>query len=207
MAKKILHIDSSPMGEKSFSKRISKEVVEGLKKKFPNSEVVSHDFAKNPLPHISAEVLGAFFTPVENQNEEQSKAIVVSDQLVNELVSADIIVVGAPMWNLNIPSSLKAWIDHIVRAGKTFKYTEQGPVGLLSSDKKVIIASSRGGMYTEGAYQAYDFQETYLKAIFGFLGVREIYFIRAEGTSMGESAIEAANKTAESQKEEVLAIV
>lgn len=132
------------------------------------------------------------------------EAIKLSDQLTEELLEADIVVVGAPMCNLGIPSALKAWIDHVVRAGKTFRYTAEGPQGLVSSSKKVIIVSSRGGVYTQGPAQGYEFQETYLKTIFNFLGMTDVSFIRAEGVYMGESAVVAAMQNAEAQLKEVL---
>ncbi len=192
MTHKILHIDSSPMGDKSVSKKLTANIISALKEKFPESTVISHDFGTTPLPHVSPEVLVAFFTPADQQSPAQAAAIKVSDELTEELLNADIIVIGAPMWNLNIPSALKAWIDHIVRAGKTFQYTAEGAKGLVSADKKVIIASSRGGMYTEGPAVGYDFQEPYLKTLFGFLGIHNVSVVRAEGVSMGEAALEKA---------------
>ena len=204
MAYTILHLDSSPMGDRSVSRKLTSRLVFELTQKHVAHQVVYHDLGSNPVPHLSSMNVAAFFTPVESQTPEMSAAIALSDQLTGELLAADVIVIGAPMWNLGIPSSLKAWVDHVVRAGKTFKYTEAGPKGLLDPAKKVIIVSSRGGMYSEGPAQAYDHQETYLKTLFGFLGLSDISFVRAEGVSMGDEALSAALETAGAQLQDVV---
>ena len=203
----ILHIDSSPMESRSVSKKLSHQIVTELKTKFSDHQVTYHDYGASPLPHLSPTVLSAFFTPAPDQSVLQKDAVALSDQLTDEFLSADIIVIGAPMWNLSIPSSLKAWIDHIVRAGKTFRYTESGAQGLVSGDKKVIIASSRGGIYTDGRAKEYDFQEPYLRAIFGFLGITNVSFVRAEGVSLGEASLAAALQTAEHDLHQVIALI
>ena len=123
----ILHIDSSPMESRSVSKKLSHQIVSELKSKFTDHQVIYHDYGTTPLPHLSPTVLSAFFTPESGQSDLQKNAIELSDTLTDEFLAADIIVIGAPMWNLSIPSSLKAWIDHIFRAGKTFKNTESVP--------------------------------------------------------------------------------
>lgn len=204
MSTTILHLDSSPMGDASVSRKFSRKVVSGLVQKYPDHHLITHDLAQNPVPHLSPANLAAFFVPEDQRTPDQAAAAKLSDQLVDELLRADIIVIGAPMWNLAIPSTLKAWIDHIVRVGKTFKYTETGAKGLLPNTKKVIIVSSRGGVYTQGPAQSFDFQETYLKGIFQFLGVTDISFVRAEGTSMGEESLQKAHADADSHVEQVL---
>ncbi len=193
----ILHIDSSPMGEKSVSKKLTQKVVETLTREHPDSRLISHDFGTSPLPHLDPLVLSAFFTPPAQQSQAQSDAIKVSDLMTDEVLAADVLVIGAPMWNLSIPSALKAWIDHIVRAGKTFKYGPSGAEGLIPKGKKVIVVSSRGGVYTEGPTKAYDFQETYLRTIFSFMGITDVSFVRAEGVSMGDEALAKALLEAE----------
>ena len=117
---------------------------------------------------------------------------------------ANVIVIGAPMWNFGIPSSLKSWIDHIVRAGRTFRYGASGPESLLPPGKKVIIVSSRGGIYTSGPMQVMDHQETYLKAILGFIGLHNVSIIRAEGVAMGEDAVKAALQSADTDLAEAI---
>lgn len=204
MPKTILHIDSSPLGDKSFSRKFTAKIMAELKAKNPDAKIISRDFGTNPLPHLSAAVLGAFFAPPEKRDAAQAEAIKLSDQAVDEVLAADIIVIGAPMWNFGIPSALKAWIDHIVRAGRTFKYTPTGPVGLVPPGKKVVIVSSRGGVYSEGPYAAMDHQEAYLKAIFGFLGMADVEFVRTEGVAMGEDAVKKALVVAENHVAEVI---
>jgi FMN-dependent NADH-azoreductase len=205
MSYTILHLDSSPMGDRSVSRKLTREVVSKLTAKYPDNRVIYHDLGTTPFPHLSASIVGGFFTPADQQSPEVANEVAVSDQLTEELLSADVIVVGAPMWNLSIPSSLKAWIDHVVRVGKTFQYTSSGAKGLISGNKKVIVVSSRGGVYTEGPAQAYDHQETYLRTIFGFLGISDVSFVRAEGVSMGPDALENALKTAAEHVSELIA--
>ena len=135
--------------------------------------------------------MGAFFTPVDQRSAEQNETVKLSDVLIAELFRADVIVLGAPMYNFSISSTLKAWIDHVSRAGVTFNYTETGPVGLVR-DKKVYVFTARGGVYSEGPAKSMDFQETYLRAVLGFIGLTDVTFVRAEGLAMGESAVDAA---------------
>lgn len=204
MAKTILHIDSSPFGDRSFSRKLGTRILEGLKAKHPDARVVTRDLAATPLPHLDGNVLGAFFTAPDQRNAAQNAALKASDQAVQEVLEADIIVIGAPMWNFGIPSVLKAWIDHIVRAGLTFKYTATGPVGLVPSGKKVIIASSRGGVYSEGPYMAADHQESHLKAVLGFLGLTDVVVVRTEGVNMGDESVKKALQSAETQLADAL---
>ena len=194
----ILHIDSSPMGERSISRKLSAKVLAELRARFPDSTLTTRDLAAAPLPHLSAAALGAFYTPVEERTAESAAAVAASDAAIAELKAADIIVIGAPMWNFGIPSALKAWIDHIVRAGHTYKYGAGGPEGLLAAGKKVIVASSRGGVYTAGPMAAMDFQEDYLRSVFRFIGLTDLAFVRAEGVAMGEEAVKSAMQAAES---------
>ncbi|HEX7643375.1 MAG TPA: FMN-dependent NADH-azoreductase [Burkholderiaceae bacterium] len=201
----ILHIDSSPMGERSFSRKLGAKVLSELQVKFPGSILKTRDLAAQPLPHLSARTLGAFFTPPEQRTPELVAAAAESDAAIAELKAADIVVIGAPMWNFGIPSSLKAWIDHVARAGHTFKYGANGPEGMLDPAKKVIIVSSRGGVYSAGPMAAMDFQEDYLRSVLGFLGLRDISFVRTEGVALGEDAAKSAVQAAESHVAEVLA--
>jgi FMN-dependent NADH-azoreductase len=199
MTHTILHIDSSPLGDRSISRKLTAQTLTELKVKHPESTILTRDLAANPLPHLDGMTIGAFFTPPDQRNAALHEAAKLSDQAIDELIAADIIVVGAPMWNFGIPSSLKAWIDHIVRAGRTFKYGAAGPESLLPKDKKVIIVSSRGGMYSESPMKAMDYQETYLRAVLGFIGLTDVSFIRAEGVGMGEEAAKSAVHLAETQ--------
>lgn len=205
MSLKILQIDSSPLGERSVSRKFTAAVVAGLVAKHPGATVVTHDYGAAPLPHLDGTTIAAFFTPAEQRSPALAEAVKRSDAAAAELLDSDIIVVGAPMWNFGLPSGLKAWIDHIVRAGITFRYTATGPEGLVPASKKVIIVSARGGIYSEGPFQPYDHQETYLQGIFGFLGFRDISVVRAEGLALGEAAAAQAIESAEGQVAQLVA--
>lgn len=180
---KVLHIDSSIMGDASVSRQLSQAIVAQLKQKDPATQVQHLDLATTPIPHLSAEIL-------MGHDEVQSA---LSEQLVQQYLDADVVVVGAAMYNFGVSSTLKAWIDRISVAGRTFKYTENGPVG-LAGDKKVYIASSRGGVYGENS--PVDFQEGILKTVFTFTGVSDIEVIRAEGVNMGAESKETAMTSA-----------
>ncbi len=200
MSYSILQVNTSPLGEHSISRQLTTKIIADIKASCTYAcQVVDRDLAIAPLPHLSGITVGAFFTPPEQRNDVQNESLKLSDQLIDELFAADVIVIGAPMWNFGIPSSLKAWIDHIARAGRTFKYGASGPESLLPAGKKVIIASSRGGVYSSGPMQAMDHQEAYLKAILGFIGLHDVSIVRAEGVAMGEEAVKAAMLSADAQ--------
>ncbi|WP_243050873.1 FMN-dependent NADH-azoreductase [Dyella sp. RRB7] len=171
---KLLHIDASALGSHSVSRGLTAAIVAELVRNTPETEVIYHDLVAKPLPH---------WTPVADASDP---AAVLGNQMLEEFLAADVVVIGAPMYNFSIPSQLKAWIDRITVAGKSFRYTANGPEG-LAAGKRVIIASTRGGIYSEGSAAApMDFQETYLRALFGFLGVTDIEFVRAEGVAISE---------------------
>ena len=166
---KLLHLDSSALGTGSVTRELTATIVARWQDKLPDLQVEYRDLNANPLPHLTGRSLA------------QSDPTEVADalQVLEQFLAADVVVIGAPMYNFSIPSTLKAWIDRIAVAGKTFRYTEQGPVGLAGS-KKILVASARGGLHV-GAPS--DFQEPYLRQVFGFLGVTDIEFIRAEGVA------------------------
>jgi FMN-dependent NADH-azoreductase len=188
---KILHINSSVRSNGSLSRQLGGEFVAKLQAADPSTTVVTRDLAANPVPHLNELVMGAYFTPAEQRNAEQAHAIKTSDTLVDELLAADTIVIGAPMYNFSVTSGLKAWIDAIARAGRTFQYGANGPEGLVSG-KKVYVFIASGGAYSEGPAAAYDHLTTYLRAVLGFLGMTDVTFIVAEGVAMGEEAVAAA---------------
>jgi len=199
MPQTILHIDSSPLGDLSVSRKLTAKTLQELRESYPEAKVVKRDLGTSPLPHLDGLTLGSFFTPPDQRNAALHQAVQLSDQVVEELLAADVIVIGAPMWNFGIPSALKAWIDHVVRRGRTFKYGAAGPESLLPKGKKVIIVSTRGGVYSEGPMKMMDYQETYLRAVLGFIGLSDISFVRAEGVAMGPEAAQAAMQLAETQ--------
>ncbi len=180
--KKILHVISSPNGERSFSIKLGNAIVEKLKAAYPGSSVIEHDLTKNPFPHLEEATLEAFFTPAESRTPVHQAALRNSDEAIEELQAADIIVIGAPLWNFGIPSVLKAWIDHIDRVGLTFKYGENGVEGLVKN-KQVYVAMAAGAVYSSGPYETYDFVSSYLKAVLGFLGMTDLKVFRVEGSA------------------------
>jgi FMN-dependent NADH-azoreductase len=192
--KKILHIISSPRGEASYSIRLGRSIVEKLSAAYPGSIVKENILVNKQFPHLEEAQITSFFTPAENRTIENREALQHSDEAIQEIMEADILVIGAPMYNLSIPSTLKAWIDHIVRAGITFKYDENGPKGLVEG-KKVYLAVASGGIYSEGPMKSFDFVTPYLQSVLGFIGLTDITIVRAEGTSMPDTkdiAVETA---------------
>ncbi len=195
----LLHIDSSPRSA-SVSTKLSAEFVEKWMEQHPDGRVIHHNTTLEKLPFIDESTLGAFFTPAEARSTEQKQQLALSDKLVDELIAADVLVFGVPMWNLGIPASLKAWIDLIVRAGRTFTYTANGVAPLLPAGKKAYVFTARGGSYPHDTpASAFDQQEPYLKTIFGFLGIQEITFIHAENQSRGGDASLAGVAKAEEE--------
>ncbi|WP_394779459.1 FMN-dependent NADH-azoreductase [Undibacterium sp.] len=183
----ILHINSSVRGTGSISRQLTGEFLNRWQATYPADTITELDLAANPVPHLTEQMMGAFFTPADKLTPEQANTVALSDNLVAQLLESDIIVIGAPMYNFSISSSLKAWIDHVARAGLTFKYTDTGPAGLVTG-KKVYVFTSRGGVYSEGPAKVMDFHETYLRAVFGFLGITDVNFIHTEGVGMGQEA-------------------
>jgi len=181
---KLLHIDSSIVGDNSVSRTISAAIVARLRGTSAGATVTYRDLAAEPLPHLSGPYLAAAAAPGEH-NAALQHDLALGSAVLEEFLAADTVVIGAPMYNFTIPSQLKAWIDRIVLVGKTFRYTEKGPEG-LAGNKRVIVAISRGGFYSAGLPAAgLDFQETFLRGIFGFIGVTNVEFIRAEGVAIG----------------------
>lgn len=182
---KVLHIDSSITGPQSVSRQLSQEAVEHWLAHHPEAQVEYLDLALAAPKPLSRDALGFRMSLGDSPTEEQARENATSEAAVTQLLSADVIVIGAPLYNFTIPAQLKAWLDRIAQAGRTFKYTENGPVGLLG-DKTVILVLSRGGVYSSTeAGQAMEHQESYLKTIFGFMGVQDIRVVRAEGMDMG----------------------
>jgi FMN-dependent NADH-azoreductase len=181
--KKILHIISSPRGEASFSIKLGHAIIQKIQAAYPGSTVTESNLVKKQFPHLEEAHITSFFTPAESRTPENLAAIKHSDEAIKEIMDADIIIIGAPLYNFNIHSTLKAWIDHIVRRDVTFKYDENGAEGLVKG-KQVYIAFSSGFIYSEGPMQSFDFAVPYLNKLLGFLGMTDITVIRAEGTSI-----------------------
>jgi len=183
---KLLHIDSSISGQNSVTRSLTRKIVEQQKAANPGLEVEYLDLAQEAPAPLSLDALGFRLPPSgEELTDVQRRENEISEALVSQLIAADVVVIGSPLYNFTIPTQLKAWLDRVAQAGRTFTYTENGPVGLLGG-KTVILALSRGGVYsTSEAGNAMEHQESYLKTIFGFMGVTDIRVVRAEGMDMG----------------------
>lgn len=197
--KNILHLKSSIQGATSYSIKLGQAIVTEIEKKYPGSTVEELNLVDMNIPHLTPEVLRTFFLPNDQLIEKERESILLSDNLVKQLFAADIIVIGAPLINYTIHSALKAWIDHITRAGITFGYGEHGPIGLVTG-KKVYVAMSSGGVYSEGPGQANDFVAPYLTAFLGFLGMTDLTVFRAEGLKVVGIKDNAFEKAIESIK-------
>ncbi|PDT02368.1 FMN-dependent NADH-azoreductase [Rhizobium chutanense] len=197
----ILLLTSSPRAE-SLSTPIAADLAEKLKGQNPGSVVVRRDLAANPLPHIDDLFTGAIRKPAEARTAEEIAAIKTSDELVAELFAADTIVISTGLINFSIYSSLKTWIDNVARAGVTFKYTETGPVGLVTG-KKVYVVLTSGGVYSQGPAAPLNHAVPYLKSVLGFLGITDIETIYVEGLAFGPEAAEKAIDAAKSRVQEI----
>lgn len=196
--KHILHLMSSIQPKESYSITLGNAIVEKIKQKYPNSTIEKSNLIDLEIPHLNPELLRRLFTPASHLSAEEKESIEFSNNLLKQLMNADIIVIGAPLYNYTIHSALKAWIDHITRPGVTFGYGEDGrPVGLIKG-KKVYIAMSSGGIYSEGPGQANDFVAPYLKAFLGFLGMNDLTVFRAEGLKVAELKEYAMDKAIKS---------
>jgi FMN-dependent NADH-azoreductase len=185
---KLLHIDSSITGTQSVSRQLTRDIVNTWIAGNPDTTVEYLDLVTNTPSHLSAESLGFRMPPTDAAlTDGQRRENAVSEALVTQFLAADVIVVGAPLYNFSIPSQLKSWIDRISQAGRTFTYTATGPKG-LAAGKTVIVASSRGGVYsTSEGGRAMEHQESYLQTVFGFFGITDVRFVRAEGVAMGDA--------------------
>lgn len=179
----ILQILSSPRGAASYSTQLANGLVEKLVAANPGSTVTVHDLTNTLFPHLEEVHLQSFFAPAEGRSPEQQQAVRHSDEAIAEIMAADVLVIGAPLYNFGISSTLKAWIDHISRAGITFSYASGTPEGLVTG-KKIYVALSSGAVYSEGPMVAYDFVAPYLRTILGFLGMTDLTVVRVEGTNI-----------------------
>ena len=189
--RKLLHIDSSVLGPHSVSRQLSAAIVDQLRQATPGFEITYRDLTANPLAHLSGAHL-AVAQGASNPDPALQREIATSEAVLAEFLAADTIVLGAPMYNFTIPSQLKAWIDRIAVRGQTFRYGAQGPEGLCGN-KRVIAAISRGGFYGAGTpMAALEHLETYLRSVFGFIGVTKLEFIAADGIQVGPEHREKA---------------
>jgi len=190
---KLLHLDASVLGDNSVSRQLSAAVVARFTGQIDGLQVDYRDLDANPVPHLRSSSLA------KTDAAEATDA----EQVMQQFLEADIVVIGAPMYNFSVTSSLKAWLDRVIVAGRTFRYGANGPEG-LAGGKRVVIASSRGGIYSQGPAAAMDFQETYLRTVLGFIGITDVDFVFAEGIAYGP---EVATKAASDAKDAIKQIV
>jgi FMN-dependent NADH-azoreductase len=200
----LLHVDSSALGEFSVSRELTRAAADALQATHPDTRYRYRDLAAAPPAHLTGALLAALRAPATPGRDAQPE-VRITDELLTEFLAADTIVLGAPMYNFSIPSTLKAWIDRIAQAGKTFRYTAAGPEG-LAGGKRVIIVSTRGGqIHGTAAETALDHQESYLRTVLGFMGITDIQVLRAEGIGMGPEARQLALAAAHGRLHELVA--
>jgi FMN-dependent NADH-azoreductase len=186
---RILVINSSVSGDASASRTLVAEAVQRLVEAHPGAVVTERDLDAAPVPHLTSATVSGVRAVAASEAERAAQAL--SDELIAELFAADVVVIGAPMYNFSIPTTLRAWFDHVLRPRVTFAYSEAGPEGLVKG-KKVIVIESRGGLYSEGPAQVMDFQEPYLRTLLGFIGLTDVEFVHAEKIGFGPKARDAA---------------
>ncbi|WP_457980451.1 FMN-dependent NADH-azoreductase [Ectopseudomonas composti] len=196
---RILVIESSARQQGSVSRELTQQFIANWQAAYPADQIQVRDLAAEPVPHLDATLLGGWMTPSEQQSDAEKAALARSNQLTDELLAADVLVLAAPMYNFAIPSTLKAWLDHVLRAGVTFKYTDTGPQGLLTG-KRAFVLTARGGIY---AGSGLDHQEPYLRQALAFIGIHDVQFIHAEGLNMGAEFSEKGLAQAKAKLAEV----
>ncbi|MBT8766562.1 FMN-dependent NADH-azoreductase [Metapseudomonas boanensis] len=192
---RILVIESSARQQGSVSRQLTQDFIARWQTAHPADDIQVRDLAIDQVPHLDADLLGGWMKPADQQSESEKAALALSNLLTEELLAADVLVMAAPMYNFAIPSTLKSWLDHVLRAGVTFKYTETGPQGLLTG-KRAYILTARGGIY---AGSPVDHQEPYLRQAMSFIGIHDVTFIHAEGLNMGAEFQEKGLAAAKSQ--------
>jgi len=190
----VLVVTSSALGAASVSNQLVQDAVARLRSQESTLKVITRDLGNDPIPHLNSDSAAAL-RGAAPANDAQAAAAELSKKLIAEIEAAHTVVIGAPMYNFGIPSTLKTWFDHVLRAGLTFRYTEAGPVGLLHG-KRAIVIESRGGSYSDGPAKSMDAQEPHLRALLGFIGIADVTFIRAERLAFGADAREQAIDTA-----------
>ncbi len=188
--KQILVIESSPRGAESASRQLTQTLKKRLKALYPGAKFVEHDLARDPVPHLDRLTVKAISTKDRAEAESLKEVLRLSDQLAEEVLSSDLLVIASPMWNFGMPSSLKAWIDHVVRAGKTFRYAGAGVEGLAQGKKAILVLAS-GGVFTEEPWKSWDTVEPYLRQILGFIGIHDVQTVRAQGMNIAALAPQA----------------
>jgi FMN-dependent NADH-azoreductase len=201
--KQILMIETSPRGKNSASRSVTDALAARLADIYPSANIIRRDLAAEPLPHLDDTTLRAISTKDLAEAERLRVAARQSDQLTNELLKSDLLVIATPMWNFGIPSALKAWIDLVVRPGRTFRYLDGGALG-LAKDKKAILVLASGGVFTEGPWRAWDFVEPYLRQVLSFIGIEDVRTVRIEGMNIPQLTADAVPKAKRAVRDLVL---
>ncbi len=201
----LLVVTASPRGDRSVSRTLTSAFLELWAERHPGDRILLRDVGHHPVPHVTEPWVVGAFAPMDEQTPESKAAIAVSDSLVEEFLSADRYVFGVPMYNFNVPSTFKAYIDQLVRPGKTFGVGPKGPEGLVTGRKALFITSSGGAYLPGSATAALNFQEPYLRTIFGFMGVTDLQFVAADGLNRGEGAARQSRERAERELRELAA--
>ena len=194
---KALIINSSALGDASVSNKLTRQLADHLKAADPSLQIKVRDTGKEPIPHLTAATVGAIRGIAET--DEARATLALSDALIEELAEADLLVIGSPMYNFGISSTLKTWFDHVLRAGRTFRYSEEGAVTGLMTGKKAVVIESRGGSYSDVPAGGPDSQEPHLRTMLGFIGITDVVFVRAEKLAFGPEAAAAAIEAAAAQ--------
>lgn len=188
--KQVLILESSPRGLDSASRQLTRKLRQRIEAIYPEARVIGRDLAKDPIPHLDEGTVKAISSKDPAEAEAWKQAAHLSDALTDELLSSDLLIIACPMWNFGIPSSLKAWVDHVVRAGKTFNYAGAGVEGLAKGKRAILVLAS-GGVFTQGPWKAWDTVEPYLRQILGFIGIEDVQTVRAEGMLVSALAADA----------------
>ncbi len=192
----LLMVNSSPRSN-SISRKLTHRFAEDWAALHPNGQIVERDLSDGTIPYLSERWIEAAYTPETQRTPAQRELLALSDKLIDEILAADVILLGIPMHNFSVPATFKAWIDQIARAGKTFSYSDKGPKGLVPSNKKVVAVLSRGGVYApESPQGAMDFQVSYLRQVLGLIGLTDVTFVHADRQGMGGQAAQLATDTA-----------
>ncbi|MFG1433290.1 FMN-dependent NADH-azoreductase [Xanthobacter sp. V2C-8] len=191
--KQILMLEISPRGQDSASRTVAETLATRLADLYPSARLVRRDLAREHLPHLDGATLRAISTKDPAEAMRLKEAARLSDQLTDELLKSDLLVIATPMWNFGIPSALKAWIDLVVRPGRTFQYADGGVLG-LAKDKKAVLVLASGGVFTDGPWRSWDFVEPYLRQILGFIGISDVQVVRVEGMNIPDLAAHAVPK-------------
>lgn len=200
----ILLVLSSPRGEASHSGRVARAIVQRLQAAAPQASLRVRDLARQPLPHIDEDFVSGLATAPEARSTAQSAALAASDAVVQEVMEAEVVVLASAMINFGISSTLKTWFDHLLRSGVTFKYTPEGPVGLLSG-KKFFVVQARGGIYSDPANQPFDFQAPHIRQMLAFIGVTDVEVVNVEGLALGAEVEQQALSSAMARVERLAA--